>query len=68
MNKILLNILIFSSQQIILGTEINEEPKPKLGVCLYCYVISCDHDIYDTYKEDNNNCTQCVENVFMIAL
>ena len=69
MNKILLNILIFVGfQQFILGTEVNEEPKPKLGVCLYCYVIRpCTHDIYDTYKENQNNCTECVKEVYSVC-
>ena len=69
MNKILLNILIFVGfQQFILGAEVNEEPKPKLGVCLYCYVIvPCTHDIYDTYKENQNNCTECVKEVYSVC-
>ena len=69
MNKILLNILMFVEfQQFILGTEVNKNPEPKLGVCLSCYAISyCQHKIYDTYKKGQNNCTECVKEVYSVC-
>ena len=77
MNKILLNILMVVGFQqfilgaeanIILGPEVNENPEPKLGVCLSCYSVSCQHKIHDTYtKEDPSNCKECVKEVYPVC-
>ena len=68
MNKILLNILIFVGfQQLILGANINKDPEPKLGICLFCYTENlCEHTIVEpcTSKTCKNALGTCVKKVY----
>lgn len=71
MNKILLNILIFVGfQQLILGANVNKDPEPKLGICLYCYTENeCEHAIVESCTSETckNKYGTCVKEVYSVC-